>query len=57
MGISDRYSSREMGVSESAAAIGVLTTPGSTELTRIQCSPSSSAAQRVSMSSPAFDTQ
>ena len=57
IGIRERYSSRETGTSDRAAAIGVLTMPGSTEFTRMPRSPSSSAAQRVSMSSPAFETQ
>src|SRR5262249_42011812 len=34
IGIRRRYSSRAIGTSDSAAAIGVRTTPGSTELTR-----------------------
>jgi len=49
--------SRVAGSSVSGDAVSVLIRPGSTEFTRMPCSPHSSAATFVSMSTPAFDAE
>jgi hypothetical protein len=56
-GIRRRYSWTVSSLPTRPAARSVGTRPGATAFTRMLCSPRSSAAQRVSMLSPAFATQ
>src|SRR3990172_8962287 len=56
-GMQRSYSATESAFPASGAARSVGTSPGITAFTRIACSPRSSAAQRVSMLTPALETQ
>src|SRR5205085_10118725 len=57
IGMRRLYSSIAASLDVSVTASSVSTMPGITAFTRIEYSPSSSAAQRVSMLTPALETQ